>query len=68
MNHTDNNGRERTDVAFHSGGVDCAAWLYTPEGNEPFATVVMGHRVQDWEAAIRRSGSSALRRTSCPRR
>lgn len=44
MNHTsNNNSRERTDVTFQSGGVDCAAWLYTPEGKGPFATVVMGH-------------------------
>ena len=33
----------RLDVAFHSGGLDCAAWLYTPTGEGPFPTVVMGH-------------------------
>jgi dienelactone hydrolase len=44
MNHTSNNdSRARTDVTFQSGGVDCAAWLYTPDTEGPFATVVMGH-------------------------
>jgi uncharacterized protein len=44
MNHTSNNNScARADVTFKSGGVDCAAWLYTPDGNGPFATVVMAH-------------------------
>jgi dienelactone hydrolase len=33
----------RQDVTFNSHGVDCVAWLYTPTGPGPFATIVMGH-------------------------
>ena len=32
---------ERTDSPFHSDGVECAAWLYTPEGAGPHPCVVM---------------------------
>jgi dienelactone hydrolase len=44
VNHANNSSRRaRADVTFRSGGVDCAAWLYTPRGEGPFATVVMAH-------------------------
>ena len=43
MNRTDNDHPARADVRFKSGGVDCAAWLYTPDGKRPFATIVMAH-------------------------
>jgi fermentation-respiration switch protein FrsA (DUF1100 family) len=33
----------RTDVVFSSGGVDCAAWLYQPDGEGPHPMVVMAH-------------------------
>lgn len=33
----------RDDVTFVSGGVNCAAWLYMPDGDGPFPAVVMGH-------------------------
>lgn len=34
---------DRTDVVFRSGGVECAAWLYQPEGDGPHPILVMGH-------------------------
>jgi dienelactone hydrolase len=43
MNRTDNDHPARADVTFKSDGVDCAAWLYTPNGKGPFATIVMAH-------------------------
>lgn len=42
MTHTDSNAT-RQDVTFQSSGIDCAAWLYTPSGEGPFPTIVMGH-------------------------
>lgn len=35
----------RTDVRFPSGGTECAAWLYHPDGAgpDPLPVVVMGH-------------------------
>ena len=33
----------RTDSHFTSGGLDCAAWLYEPEGDGPHPCVVMAH-------------------------
>ncbi len=33
----------RTDSPFDSGGLECAAWLYMPEGQGPHACVVMAH-------------------------
>ncbi len=33
----------RLDVRFRSGDDECAAWLYRPDGEGPFATVVLGH-------------------------
>ena len=33
----------REEVAFSSGGVRCAAWLYRPEGEGPRPCVVMAH-------------------------
>ena len=33
----------RTDVAFTSAGVECAAWLYRPDGDGPHPIVVMAH-------------------------
>ena len=33
----------RTDVVFSSDGVDCAAWLYRPDGEGPHPMVVMAH-------------------------
>src|SRR6202035_292077 len=33
----------RLDVTFKSGGTDCAAWLYRPDGEGPFPLVVMAH-------------------------
>jgi dienelactone hydrolase len=33
----------RTDITFQSGGTDCAAWLYRPDGNGPHPLVVMAH-------------------------
>ena len=33
----------RTDVAFTSAGVNCAAWLYRPAGDGPHPVVVMAH-------------------------
>ena len=33
----------RTDVAFSSGGTECAAWLYRPEGEGRLPLVVMAH-------------------------
>jgi dienelactone hydrolase len=33
----------RLDVTFQSGGTDCAAWLYRPEGEGPHPLIVMGH-------------------------
>lgn len=38
-----NTAGARLDVTFQSHGVDCAAWLYTPQGDGPFPTIVMGH-------------------------
>jgi dienelactone hydrolase len=34
---------ERTDVTFSSAGVECAAWLYQPDGAGPHPIVVMAH-------------------------
>jgi uncharacterized protein len=34
---------ERRDVSFSSGGVRCAAWLYTPEGAGPHPIAVLAH-------------------------
>jgi len=34
---------KRLDVTFSVGGDHCAAWLYLPEQDGPFACVVMGH-------------------------
>jgi fermentation-respiration switch protein FrsA (DUF1100 family) len=33
----------RTDSPFASGGEQCAAWLYLPEGEGPHPCVVLGH-------------------------
>ncbi len=33
----------RSDVKFSSGGLDCAAWLYRPEKEDPLPLVVMAH-------------------------
>jgi dienelactone hydrolase len=33
----------RTDVAFNSAGVECAAWLYRPDAGGPHPIVVMAH-------------------------
>jgi fermentation-respiration switch protein FrsA (DUF1100 family) len=33
----------RTDVIFSSDGVDCAGWLYQPNGEGPHPLVVMAH-------------------------
>lgn len=33
----------RSDVTFSSSGVECAAWLYRPPGDEPLSIVVMAH-------------------------
>jgi fermentation-respiration switch protein FrsA (DUF1100 family) len=33
----------KTDVTFASGGLDCAGWLYRPEGEGPLPIVVMAH-------------------------
>ncbi len=33
----------RHDVEFDSQGTRCAAWLYVPEGEGPFPTIVMAH-------------------------
>jgi fermentation-respiration switch protein FrsA (DUF1100 family) len=37
------NPMTRTDVAFTSAGVGCAAWLYRPHGGGPHPIVVMAH-------------------------
>jgi fermentation-respiration switch protein FrsA (DUF1100 family) len=34
---------QRTDVVFSSEGVECAAWLYRPDGDGPHPAVVMAH-------------------------
>jgi len=34
---------ERTDATFSSSGVNCAAWVYRPEGPGPHPIVVMAH-------------------------
>ncbi len=34
---------QRTDSPFPSGGDQCAAWLYLPQGHGPHPCVVMGH-------------------------
>ena len=34
---------QRTDVVFSAGGVECAAWLYRPDGDGPHPVVVMAH-------------------------
>ena len=34
---------QRTDVVFSSDGVECAAWLYRPDGEGPHPVVVMAH-------------------------
>lgn len=33
----------RVDVVFQSGGLNCAAWLYRPEGNGPHPCVILAH-------------------------
>jgi pimeloyl-ACP methyl ester carboxylesterase len=33
----------RSDVVISSGGVDCAGWLYRPDGGGPHPLVVMAH-------------------------
>lgn len=33
----------RIDVMFPSGDLQCAAWLYRPEGNRPAPVIVMAH-------------------------
>src|SRR4051794_17314073 len=33
----------REDIEFHSGGDECAAWLYRPEGDGPHPIVVLAH-------------------------
>ena len=35
--------QSRRDVTFASGGDRCAAWVYVPEGEGPFACVVLAH-------------------------
>ena len=35
---------ERTDATFSSSGIDCAAWVYRPEGPGPHPIVVMAPR------------------------
>lgn len=34
---------DRKDITFDSNGVDCAAWLYLPDGTEPAPVIVMAH-------------------------
>ena len=34
---------ERAELRFRSAGDECAAWLYRPEGPEPWPCVVMAH-------------------------
>src|SRR5436309_5313661 len=33
----------RMDVIFKSGGINCAAWLYRPEGDGPHPCVILAH-------------------------
>ena len=33
----------RVDVVFKSGGLNCAAWLYRPEGDGPHPCVILAH-------------------------
>src|SRR3954467_13957634 len=33
----------REDIELHSGGDECAAWLYRPEADEPHPIVVLAH-------------------------
>ena len=34
---------DKTTIKFESGGIDCAAWFYRPQGNGPFPGVAMAH-------------------------
>ena len=56
---------ERLDVRFPSGRDTCAAWLYLPDGDGPFAGVVFGHgwtgvREQRLDAYAERFAGSGL--------
>ncbi len=33
----------RVDVVFKAGGLNCAAWLYRPEGDGPYPCVILAH-------------------------
>jgi dienelactone hydrolase len=59
---------QRTDVVFSSDGVDCAAWLYRPDGEGPHPVVVMAHgfsatreqRLDAYAARFRKAGLGVL--------
>lgn len=58
----------RLDVSFSSGGLQCHAWLYVPEGKRPAPVIVMGHglgavramRLADYAERFRAAGYACL--------
>src|SRR5437660_8033835 len=58
----------RMDVVFKSGGIDCAAWLYRPEGDGPHPCVILAHgfggiremRLDAYASCFVRAGLAAL--------
>ena len=58
----------RVDVVFKSGGLNCAAWLYRPEGDGPSPCVILAHgfggiremRLDAYASRFARAGLAAL--------
>lgn len=58
----------RMDVVFKSGGIDCAAWLYRPEGDGPHPCVILAHgfggiremRLDAYASCFARAGLAAF--------
>ena len=58
----------RVDVVFKSGGLNCAAWLYRPEGDGPSPCVILAHgfggiremRLDAYASCFAQAGLAAL--------
>src|SRR5437763_14204081 len=58
----------RVDVVFKSGGLNCAAWLYRPEGDGPHPCVILAHgfggiremRLDAYASCFAQAGLAAL--------
>src|SRR5256885_7139289 len=58
----------RVDVVFKSGGLNCASWLYRPEGDGPHPCVILAHgfggiremRLDAYASCFAQAGLAAL--------